>query len=55
MVENGKKRSETQEIIEAFDRERAEAHEHRRRHHEWLRTSREKDRPAQGDRQPKKQ
>ena len=53
MADNGKKRFDTQEIIAAFDRERAEAHEHRRRHREWVRTSREKDRPAFGERQRK--
>jgi hypothetical protein len=55
MADNGKKGSNTQEIIEAFDRERAEAHEHRRRHREWVRMSREKDRPAFGDRPRKPQ
>jgi hypothetical protein len=36
----------TEEVIAAFDRERAEAHELRRRHLEQLRASRAHDRPA---------
>jgi hypothetical protein len=35
----------TEEIIAAFDRERAEANELRRRHNEHVRMSRAKDRP----------
>ena len=51
MGENGKQRSKAEEIIDAFDRERAEAHEHSRRHNEWVRKSREKNRLAFNDRQ----
>ena len=50
MGENATHRSKTKEIIDAFDRERAEAHEHRRRHIEWVRTSREKHRLASNER-----
>jgi hypothetical protein len=53
MGENGQQRSTAREIIDAFDRERAEAHEHHRRHNEWVRRSREKDRLAENDGQPK--
>ena len=37
------------EIIAAFDRERAEANELRRRHSEQVRSSRSNDRPAAND------
>lgn len=39
----------TEEVIKAFDRERAEAHEHRRRLAEQIKTWREHDRPVQHD------
>jgi hypothetical protein len=55
MGEGGQKRSKTEEVIEAFDRERAEAHEHYRRHKEWVRRWRDKDRPAYVERQRQKQ
>jgi hypothetical protein len=40
----------TEDIIAAFDRERAEANELRRRHSEQVRSSRANDRPAASDR-----
>ncbi len=39
-------RTATEEVIKAFDRERAEAHEHQRRLDEQIRAWRERDRPA---------
>jgi hypothetical protein len=39
----------TEDILAAFDRERAEAHELHRRHTEQVRASRAADRPAYGD------
>ena len=45
------KKNETDQVIAAFDRERDEAHEHRRRHDERVRASREQDRPAYVERQ----
>jgi hypothetical protein len=39
-------RTATDEVIKAFDRERAEAHEHQRRLDEQIRAWRERDRPA---------
>jgi hypothetical protein len=42
-------RKPAEEIIAAFDRERAEANELRRRHSEQVRSSRANDRPAASD------
>ena len=42
-------RKPAEEIIAAFDRERAEANELRRRHSEQVRSSRSNDRPAAND------
>ena len=39
-------RTATEEVIKAFDRERAEAHEHQRRLVEQIRAWREHDQPA---------
>ena len=55
MGETARERSETEEVIKAFDRERAEAHEHYRRHKEWVDRWRERDRPAYVERQRKQQ
>jgi hypothetical protein len=55
MGENGKKHWTAHDIIVAFDRERAEAHEHHRRHMEWKRRSRERDRIVTNERQRKQQ
>jgi len=43
---------EHEEIIAAFDREREEAHELRRRHHEIVNNSRRNDRIVGHDRHP---
>ena len=51
MGENAKKQLRVEEVIEAFDRQRAEAQEHNRRHTEWVRMSRQHDRPAADERQ----
>ncbi|MGE3341890.1 MAG: hypothetical protein AB7L71_00535 [Vicinamibacterales bacterium] len=53
MVESRKKRTAAEEVIAAFDRERAEAHEHRRLLAERIRASREHDRPVQDDKRHK--
>jgi hypothetical protein len=39
----------SEEVIAAFDRERAEANELRRRHTEQVRSARSNDRPARSD------
>lgn len=48
-----KKQRTTEEVIAAFDRERAEAHEQRRLLVERIRASREHDRPVKNDKRHK--
>jgi hypothetical protein len=45
----------TEDVIAAFDRERAQAQELRRRHYERVRGSREDDRPAHRDANAKRE